>query len=98
MSDIAALGYVGLSGPRREWLELTEILGLMVATPSTPFEVRFRMDDRAWRISIEDGEPGIGYIGWEVASLSALERLRVRLTGAGFAVEADPISPRFAAC
>ncbi|MDP9092462.1 MAG: hypothetical protein M3N95_05825 [Actinomycetota bacterium] len=56
------------------------------------------MDDRAWGISVEDGEPGIGYIGWEVASLSALERLRVRLTGAGFAVEADPISPRFAAC
>ncbi len=90
MSDIAALGYVGLAGPLDEWLELAEILGLQTTTPSNPSEARFRMDDRAWRIAVQDGEPGIGYIGWEVASLAALERVKDTLTGAGFTVEPNP--------
>ncbi|MDP9115675.1 MAG: hypothetical protein M3O28_00090 [Actinomycetota bacterium] len=90
MSDIEALGYVGLIGPRGPWIELAEILGLQTTTPSNPSEARFRMDDRAWRIAVEEGDPGIGYVGWEVASLAALERLIDTLTDAGFLGEPNP--------
>jgi 3,4-dihydroxy-9,10-secoandrosta-1,3,5(10)-triene-9,17-dione 4,5-dioxygenase len=90
MSDIEALGYVGLTGPLGPWLELAEILGLQTTTPSNPSEARFRMDDRAWRIAVEEGDPGIGYVGWEVASLAALERVKDTLTGAGFLAEPNP--------
>ena len=90
MNDVVALGYVGLTGPLAEWLEMAEILGLQATTPSNPSEARFRMDDRAWRVAIEDGEPGIDYIGWEVASRESLERVRAKLTGAGFTAEPNP--------
>ncbi len=90
MSDIEALGYVGLTGPLGPWLELAEILGLQTTTPSNPSEARFRMDERSWRIAVEEGEPGIGYIGWEVASRPALRRVKDKLTAAGYAIEVDP--------
>ncbi|MDP9091611.1 MAG: VOC family protein [Actinomycetota bacterium] len=89
MSDIVGLGYVGLAGPRGDWLELAEILGLLPTAPSNPSEARFRMDDRAWRIAVEEGEPGIRYVGWEVASRSSLENIKHKLAAAGFGVETD---------
>jgi len=90
MGDIAALGYVGLTGPIGEWLDLAEILGLQPTTPSNPSEARFRVDDRAWRIAVEEGNPGIGYVGWEVASRAALSRVQVKLGAAGYTIESDP--------
>lgn len=89
MGDITALGYVGLTGPVEGWQEIAGILGLQTATPSTPSEARFRVDERAWRIAVQAGEPGIGYIGWEVGSRAALARVQDKLAGAGFAVESD---------
>ena len=90
MGDITALGYVGLTGPVAEWQEIADILGLQTATPSTSSEARFRVDERAWRIAVQAGEPGIGYIGWEVGSRAALARVQDKLASAGFAVESDP--------
>jgi 3,4-dihydroxy-9,10-secoandrosta-1,3,5(10)-triene-9,17-dione 4,5-dioxygenase len=89
MGDITALGYVGLTGSVEEWQEIAGILGLQTATPSTPSEARFRVDERAWRIAVQAGEPGIGYIGWEVGSRAALARVQGKLDAAGFAVESD---------
>jgi 3,4-dihydroxy-9,10-secoandrosta-1,3,5(10)-triene-9,17-dione 4,5-dioxygenase len=90
MGDITELGYVGLTGPVDEWQAIADILGLQTATPSTPSEARFRMDERAWRIAVQPGEPGVGYVGWEVGGRAALARVRAKLVAAGFAVEADP--------
>ena len=59
MGDITALGYVGLTGPVEGWQEIAGILGLQTATPSTSSEARFRVDERAWRIAVQAGEPGI---------------------------------------
>ena len=89
MGDITALGYVGLTGPVEEWQEIADILGLQTAAPSSSSEARFRVDERAWRIAVQAGEPGIGYIGWEVGSRAALARVQDKLGAAGFAVESD---------
>jgi 3,4-dihydroxy-9,10-secoandrosta-1,3,5(10)-triene-9,17-dione 4,5-dioxygenase len=90
MGDIAALGYVGLTGPLQEWCEVAEILGLQVAPPASQSEARFRVDERAWRISVQAGDPGVGYIGWEVGSHAALARVRDKLAAAGVPVETNP--------
>jgi 3,4-dihydroxy-9,10-secoandrosta-1,3,5(10)-triene-9,17-dione 4,5-dioxygenase len=89
MGDITALGYVGLTGPVEEWQEIADVLGLQTAAPSSSSEARFRVDERAWRLAVQPGEPGIGYIGWEVASRAALTRVQDKLASAGFAVESD---------
>ena len=90
MGDVTALGYIGLTGPLNEWCELAEILGLQVARSASESEARFRVDERAWRIGVQAGDPGVGYIGWEVGSRGGLSRVRDKLTAAGFVVETDP--------
>jgi 3,4-dihydroxy-9,10-secoandrosta-1,3,5(10)-triene-9,17-dione 4,5-dioxygenase len=90
MGDIAGLGYIGLKGALEEWRPLAEILGLEAVPQTSGSEARFRIDERAWRIAVETGAPGLGYIGWEVGSRAALGRVRDKLESAGFSVAADP--------
>ena len=90
MAEIEGLGYLGLTGSIEEWRPLAEILGLQASPQTSNSEIRFRIDERVWRIAVEAGAPGLGYIGWEVGSRAALARVRGRLTAAGFAAEADP--------
>jgi 3,4-dihydroxy-9,10-secoandrosta-1,3,5(10)-triene-9,17-dione 4,5-dioxygenase len=90
MGDVTALGYLGLKGSITDWRNLADIIGLQSIAPAAEAEVRFRMDARAWRIAVEAGEPGLGYIGWEVNCRASLGRLRDKLAAAGFAVEPDP--------
>lgn len=90
MADITGLGYLGLTGPIEEWRALAEILGLEATPQTSDSELRFRLDERAWRVAVEAGAPGLGYIGWEVASRSALNRVRDKLLAAAFSVETDP--------
>jgi 3,4-dihydroxy-9,10-secoandrosta-1,3,5(10)-triene-9,17-dione 4,5-dioxygenase len=89
VGDIDGLGYLGLTGSVPDWQEFAGIIGLQTAQ-GTDREVRFRVDERAWRIAVEAGEPGIAYIGWEAHSLDALGRIRDKLTAAGVAVKTDP--------
>ena len=90
MGDIAGLGYIGLQGPLEEWRQLAQVLGLQEAATDSPAQGRFRIDERAWRIAVEDGAPGLGYIGWEVGSRVALDRVRAKLESAGISVSTDP--------
>ncbi|MDP9056111.1 MAG: VOC family protein [Pseudomonadota bacterium] len=90
MAEIEGLGYLGLTGSIEEWRALAAILGLEAVSQASDSEARFRIDERAWRIAVEDGPPGLGYIGWEIGSRAALARVRGRLNAAGIAVEADP--------
>ena len=90
MGDITALGYLGLTGSIQEWHHLAGLIGLQAGPPSSDSAARFRMDERAWRIAVEAGEPGVGYIGWEVGSRAALSRVRDKLAAAGFSVNTDP--------
>lgn len=90
MGDVTALGYLGLKGSLEEWRRLADLIGLQAAPASTDDEARFRIDERAWRIAVEPGDRGVGYIGWEVASREAMGRLRDKLAAAGVVVKADP--------
>ena len=51
MGDITALGYLGLTGSIQEWSHLAGLIGLQAAPPSSDSAARFRIDERAWRIS-----------------------------------------------
>ncbi len=90
MSDVKALGYVGLTGSVEEWHRLAGILGLQAVPGSSPAEARFRVDERAWRIAVEEGGPSCEYIGWEVDGPAALNRLRDKLGAAKIPIDADP--------
>jgi 2,3-dihydroxybiphenyl 1,2-dioxygenase len=90
MGEITGLGYLGLTGSIDEWRPLAEILGLESVPQASSSEARFRIDERAWRIAVEAGAPGLGYIGWELGSRAALCRVRDKLEAAGFSVETDP--------
>jgi 3,4-dihydroxy-9,10-secoandrosta-1,3,5(10)-triene-9,17-dione 4,5-dioxygenase len=90
MGDIRALGYLGLTGSIDEWRHLGEIIGLEAVPQTSASEARFRIDERAWRIAVHSGTPGLGYIGWELGSRAALSRVRNKLEAAEFSVETDP--------
>ena len=90
MGDIDGLGYLGLTGSVPAWREFAGIIGLQAAPQGADQELRFRVDERAWRIAVEEGEPGVAYIGWEAQSRDALCRIRDKLTAAGVSVKTDP--------
>jgi 3,4-dihydroxy-9,10-secoandrosta-1,3,5(10)-triene-9,17-dione 4,5-dioxygenase len=90
MGDIRGLGYLGLTGSIDEWRSLADILGLEALPQTSDSEARFRIDERAWRIAVQAGAPGLGYIGWEIGSRAALSRVRAKLEAAGFSLESDP--------
>ncbi|MEU4169234.1 VOC family protein [Streptomyces sp. NPDC026665] len=94
MSTIHALGYLVVRGSVAEWRRYgTEILGVQVGTGSTDGELRLRMDDRAYRILVEDGEPGgpasLVALGFETANGPALDALAEHLRGQGVEVTED---------
>lgn len=81
MSEVIALGYVGISAPDlAEWKRFAcDGLGLQAASLSTADRLLLRMDERAWRISIEQGPVALNYTGWEIADADRLAQLRERL-------------------
>lgn len=87
--SVASLGYLGfrVSDPGA-WTEFaTGVLGLMPVTSPAGAQ-RFRADDHAWRIALEEGpENDVAYIGFEVAGAAELQAVRGRLTAAGVAIE-----------
>ncbi|QUT07212.1 VOC family protein [Sphingobium phenoxybenzoativorans] len=73
------LGYAGFAGDMSAWLDFgCGIYGLQ-ALPGEN-ELRFRIDDRAWRIAIRQSDtPGVDYIGLEVGTLRDLQAIAGRL-------------------
>ena len=90
---IGSLGYVGFSVKDPEaWCSFaTEVLGLMPGEPAGAAR-RFRLDDLAWRISVEAGDADdIAYLGFEVAGPAELDTVRAALVDAGVVVgNGDP--------
>src|SRR3974390_1624239 len=74
MTRIAALGYMGLTAPDiDEWKGFaSNVLGVAVTPDSSNECLRLRMDERAWRISVEPGEGGLAFCGWEVTNAKDL--------------------------
>ncbi|PMZ85522.1 2,3-dihydroxybiphenyl 1,2-dioxygenase, partial [Pseudomonas sp. FW306-2-11AD] len=66
----------------------TNFLGMMAAAPSPGGAARYRLDDYAYRVFVEEGElDDLSLIGLEVADLETLDALRRQLALAGFAVD-----------
>ncbi|MGE0304434.1 MAG: VOC family protein [Acidimicrobiia bacterium] len=95
MSEVKALGYLGFHATEldvwRRWA--TEVLGMQVVAPSPGSDLLLRMDERGWRVSVEEAEAGgLAFVGWEVADEAALCALQGRLQSAGVSVHEDPRS------
>lgn len=84
------LGYIGLkvSKPDAWHAYATNFLGMMAAAPSPGGAARYRLDDYAYRVFVEEGElDDLSLIGLEVADLETLDAVRRQLALAGFAVD-----------
>lgn len=84
------LGYAGFRGNIAAWESFgTTIFGLQACRRD--HELRFRVDQRAWRIAVRESEdPGCDYIGLEVDTLEALDGIVQRLRQRGHKAEEDP--------
>jgi 2,3-dihydroxybiphenyl 1,2-dioxygenase len=92
MSEIIAHGYIGLTAPDvDEWRTYaTTVLGMSVEDGPGEEQILLRMDERAWRISVEPGDGGLAFSGWEVADERSLKALVSRLEANGVALKEDP--------
>ncbi|WP_292023091.1 VOC family protein [Maritimibacter sp. UBA3975] len=86
--SVFALGYIGFrtDGAIEEWQAFgQDTLGMSGTVESGV--LRLRSDDRAFRLQVEKGEPGLAFVGWEVANDEALAEVVRRLEAAGHEVE-----------
>src|ERR1700733_295190 len=93
MSHISALGYLVVRGPLGPWRHFgTGVLGAQLIESPGSGRIRFRTDDRAWRIEVQDGAPGpdaLVALGFEVADEPALDSLATELRAAAVPVKED---------
>ncbi len=85
--QVIGLGYVGISArDTQAWTSFgPEVLGMQLVPGDDG--VRLRMDDRAYRFLIRPGaDDGLGFIGWELASLDDLAAAEAELGAAGVPV------------
>jgi 2,3-dihydroxybiphenyl 1,2-dioxygenase len=91
VTEIVACGYIGVTSDNLDaWREFATHLGLQINPQSTEDRLLLRMDDRAFRISVEPGDNDVAFVGWEVPGASGLESLVRRLSAAGVTVAEDP--------
>lgn len=93
MSVFTSLGYVVVRGSLDEWTRFaTKTIGAQPA-PSAAGELRLRLDEHAYRILIEDGEPegprSLVALGFTVPDAAALAALETRLASRGITVRED---------
>ena len=93
MSHISALGYLVVRGPLEPWRRFgTDVLGAQLVESPGSDRIRFRTDDRAWRIEVQDGAPGpdaLVALGFEVRDEPALDSLAADLGAAAVPVKED---------
>jgi 2,3-dihydroxybiphenyl 1,2-dioxygenase len=89
MSEIEALGYIGLEvSDLARWTDFAgATLGLQVVQREAG-GVDLRMDDYAWRLRLTEGaRDDLAFMGWEVKDAGQLQALADRLARAGVPVE-----------
>lgn len=91
------LGYAGFAGDIAAWKAFGEGIFGMQALEVQDNELRFRVDEHAWRIAVRQAQqPGVDYIGLQVGDHATLDSIVARLQAHGHqAVEcADTASKR----
>ncbi|MCK9282926.1 MAG: VOC family protein [Rhodocyclaceae bacterium] len=91
MKESLALGYVGVTGNVSEWRTFaTDLYGMQPIVDGDA--LRLRVDDRAWRFSIEPGpNPGLAYVGIELDSSASLDAVVARVKAAGYDAEENSV-------
>lgn len=92
--SIKTLGYMGFAvSDVAAWRSfLTQKLGLMDAGTTDNGDL-FRVDSRAWRIAVQQGEADdLAYAGYEVADAAGLAQMADKLKQAGIAVTTGDVS------
>jgi 2,3-dihydroxybiphenyl 1,2-dioxygenase len=92
MSGVTALGYIGVGAPDLDaWSAFaTDVLGMQLGSPNDGSDTLFlRMDERSYRVAVERGDPGLAYLGFELATRGDLDALGSRLESAGIVVKED---------
>jgi extradiol dioxygenase len=83
---VESLAYIGFVSPRsREWETFgPKVLGLQVAPAQADGVIRLRMDDAAYRISVQEGpQNDLDHLGWSVAGPREFEAAIARVEAAG---------------
>lgn len=93
MVERIKLAYIGATGDIAAWKTFACDLHGLQAVPSDT-GVKFRMDEKYWRIAIEPGAPRFDYLGLELETQEAFERTIQRVRDEGIAIEEDPALAR----
>lgn len=83
------LAYVGLQSPAPEAVGkyLGETVGLMPAPASAAGTLSYRVDAKAWRLRVHEGDrAGASYLGFEAVDAAAFAATAARLHKAGYAL------------
>ncbi|MEU0031156.1 VOC family protein [Streptomyces sp. NPDC006335] len=93
MNFFTSLGYVVVRGPLDEWARFaTQTIGAE-PSPSAAGELRLRLDEYAYRILVEDGEPAgprsLMALGLTVPDAATLAALETHLAARGITVRED---------
>ncbi|WP_432984037.1 VOC family protein [Dactylosporangium sp. CA-233914] len=94
MVNIHALGYLAVRGPHDEWKAFAQdVLGLQPSDAAPEGELRFRTDERAYRLIVEGApkeQAGLAALGLELHSERDLEGLASDLHRRGHSTSDDP--------
>lgn len=90
MVERIKLAYVGATGDIEAWREFgAAVHGLQVVPYNTGKGIKFRMDEKFWRIGVEPGEPGFSYLGLELETPEAFEATVQRVRDEGIEIAED---------
>ena len=84
------LAYIGATGDIEAWREFgASVHGLQIVPYDSGDGIKFRMDEKFWRIGIEPGEPAFSYLGLELETPAAFEETIQRVRDEGIEIAED---------
>ncbi|MCD5422696.1 VOC family protein [Rhodococcus pyridinivorans] len=90
MTLVNSLGYVVVKGPIDEWDRYAAtVLGMQKIESPAEGRALYRMDDRLYRLMIEEGDGGLVALGMETLTESHLEQCAARLVERGYEASED---------
>ncbi len=88
--DVRGLGYIGITADDVEqWRPYGEMLGVMVSGDDAG--LRWRYDERPYRLLVNPGLNGLAFAGWELPDAAALEDATAELAAAGVTAHRAPV-------